>query len=177
MEMTLITTNPDSTDVASVEFTSGIDSTYKLYIFKFININVATNGVEFQFNVSTDGGSNYNLTKTSTYFQGYHPENDSDTALQYRTPNDLAQGTGDQIIAQDPSNDADANICGTLWLFNPSNTTYVKHFYSVTSNSAQAYEENAYCGGYINDTNDVDAIIFRCSSGNFDGTIKMYGVG
>ena len=177
MAMTLITTNPDSTDVASVEFTSGIDSTYKLYIFKFININVANNAVEFQFNVSTDGGSNYNLTKTSTYFQGYHPENDSDTALQYRTPNDLAQGTGDQIIAQDPSNDADANICGTLWLFNPSNTTYVKHFYSVTSNSAQAYEENAYCGGYINDTNDVDAIIFRCSSGNFDGTIKMYGVG
>ena len=176
MAMTLITTN-DGSGVATSDFTSGIDSTYKLYIFKFININVATNGVEFQFNVSTDGGSNYNLTKTSTYFQGYHPENDSDTALQYRTPNDLAQGTGDQIIAQDPSNDADANICGTLWLFNPSNTTYVKHFYSVTSNSAQAYEENAYCGGYVNDTNDIDAIIFRCSADNFDGTIKMYGVG
>ena len=73
MAMTLLATNPDSTDVASMEFTSSIDSTYKLYIFKFININVATNGVEFQFNVSTDGGSNYNLTKTSTYFQGYHP--------------------------------------------------------------------------------------------------------
>ena len=78
MAMTLIATNSDSTDVASVAFTSGIDSTYKLYIFKLININVATNGVEFQFNVSTDGGSNYNLSKTSTYFQAYHPEDDSD---------------------------------------------------------------------------------------------------
>ena len=129
MAMTLIATNSDSTDVASVAFTSGIDSTYKLYIFKLININVATNGVEFQFNVSTDGGSNYNLSKTSTYFQAYHLEDDSDYSFTYRTPNDLANGTGDQIISQDPGSSADANVCGTLWLFNPSQSTYVKHFY------------------------------------------------
>ena len=178
MPMTLIADNTaDTTDLASASFTSGIDSTYKLYIFKFININVATNGVEFQFNVSTDGGSNYNLTKTSTYIQAYHPEDDSDSSLTYRTPNDLAQGTGDQIIAQGPGSSADASICGTLWLFNPSNTTYVKHFYSVMSHDAQGYSENAYAAGYVNSTSDIDAIIFRCSADNFDGTIKMYGVG
>ena len=177
MAMTLLATNPDSTDVAAIEFTSSIDSTYKLYIFKFININVATNGVEFQFNVSTDGGSNYNLSKTSTYFQAYHPEDDSDYSFTYRTPNDLANGTGDQIISQDPGSSADANVCGTLWLFNPSQSTYVKHFYSVTSNDAQGYSEQAHAAGYVNSTSDIDAIIFRCSADNFDGTIKMYGVG
>jgi len=178
MAMTLITTNSD-TNQTSMSFTSSIDSTYKLYIFKFININPATDEVDFQFNVSTDGGSNYNLQKTSTYFQAYHTEADDGQELTYRTQNDLANGTGDQVIAQDANNAADANIGGTLWLFNPSNTTYVKHFYSVISNSKTnaISEENAFSSGYVNSTSDVDAIIFRCSSGNFDGTIKMYGVG
>ena len=176
MAMTLLTTNTTSGGSSSA-FTSKIDSTYKLYVFSFININVADNAVEFQFNVSTDGGSNYNLSKQSTCFQSYQPENDSDRQLQYVGGGDLANGTGDQQISQDPSNDADANLNGTMWLFNPSNSTYVKHFCSTFSNQAQAYEDSHYVSGYVNSTSDIDAIIFRTSAGNFDGTISMYGVG
>ena len=173
--MTLITTNTAS-DSSGSAFTSGIDSTYKLYIFKFIAIGDATDAVEFQFNVSTDGGSNYNLAKTSTYFQTYQPEDDGGAALSYRTPNDLANGTGDQIIGQDLGGDADCAYAGTLHLFNPSSTTYVKHFYCTGSHNTAAYAEGAYSAGYINSTSDIDAIIFRMSSGTFDGIIKLYGI-
>ena len=161
---------------ASISFTTQLTSTYDVYIFKFLAIGNATNGVEFQFNVSTDGGSNYNLAKTSTYFQTYHPENDADNALSYRTPNDLANGTGDQIIGQDLGGDADCAYAGTLHLFNPSSTTYVKHFYCTGSHNTAAYAEGAYSAGYINSTSDIDAIIFRMSSGTFDGIIKLYGI-
>ena len=177
MAMTLISTSTFS-DSASVSITSGIDSTYKLYMFHLFGINLATNNAEFQFNVSTDGGSNYNLSKQSTCFQIYQPEDDSDRQLQYVGGGDLANGTGDQELTRDSSSDADASLNGTMWLFNPSNSTYVKHFCSTISNMAGSpYEDCHYVSGYVNSTSDVDAIIFRTSSGNFDGTISMYGVG
>jgi len=47
----------------TLDFTSGIDSTYKEYIFKFIHMHPATNDADFSFNGSTDGGSNYNVLK------------------------------------------------------------------------------------------------------------------
>ena len=177
MAMTLITTNTESGDATS-SFTSSIDSTYKLYIFKFIDINPATDQSDFQFNGSTDSGSNYNVTKTTTFFKSSHNEDDSATDLSYGTAHDLAQSTSFHELAFDVGNAADESCAGTLWLFNPSNTTYVKHFYSRFSNYQWAnIHMDVFTAGYFNTTSAIDAVQFKMSSGNMDGTIKMYGVG
>ena len=177
MAMTLITTNPDSTDVATVSFTSSIDSTYKLYIFTFYDCNPATDEADFTFNGSTDSGSNYNVTKTTAFFDAYHYEDNSSTSLEYVAANDIAQGTGFQTLTRNVGNDADSSVAGTLWLFNPSNTTYVKHFYSTTNHQEpRDWSVNAFASGYFNTTSAIDAIQFKMSSGNMDGVIKMYGV-
>jgi len=124
--LNLISTQTASSS-ANLSFTSGIDSTYKEYIFKFINMHPATDTTHFTFNLSIDGGSNYNVTKTSTANRAYHYENGSAGAIQYAAGSDLAQGTGYQYLAWEISNDADSSISGTLHLFDPSNTTFVKH--------------------------------------------------
>src|SRR6056300_802333 len=62
---------------ASISFTSGIDSTYKEYVFYFVNMHPSTDGVKFLFNFSTDGGSTYNVTKTATNFYAGHTEADA----------------------------------------------------------------------------------------------------
>ena len=177
MAMTLITTNTESGDATS-SFTSSIDSTYKLYIFKFYDVNPATDTANFRFQGSSAGGSSYGVTKTTTWFKAQHEESDASTALSYDTSYDLAQSTNHQIVAYSVGSDADQSVAGELFLFNPSNTTYVKHFYA-TVNSAQAGNEtsNNYVAGYFNTTSAIDAIQWSMSSGNFDGTIKMYGVG
>jgi len=176
MAMTLITTNTESGDATS-SFTSGIDSTYKLYIFKFYAVNPATDLAEFEFNGSIDAGSNYNVTKTTTVWRAYHTEGGS-TALGYDTSNDTAQGTGFQRLSMDVGNGADESCAGELFLFNPSSTTYVKHFYCTNSTQDGADAEyNYYIGGYFNTTDNIDAVQFKMSSGNMDGVIKMYGVG
>ena len=177
MAMKLLTTNTSS-GAASSSFTSSIDSTYKLYVFKFYDVNPATNSVHFQFNASTDGGSNYNATKTTTFFRAAHNEGDSVAELTYEASQDLAQSTAAQMLCYEIGNGSDESGAGELFLFNPSNTTYVKHFYS-TSQTYQAgdYSMNAFIGGYLNTTSAVNAIQFAMSSGNMDGTIKMYGVG
>ena len=179
--MTLITTNTSS-GAASSSFTSSIDSTYKLYIFKFYDVGPATNDVSFTFNVSNDGGSGYDTSKITTFFNGgYHFEDDSGGAQNYSTGSDLSDsdgGTVYQPISTGVGNGADESAAGTLWLFNPSNTTYVKHFYSranVYNNSDLTVD--VFVGGYVNSTNDIDAVDFKMSSGNMDGVIKMYGVG
>jgi len=177
MAMTLITTNTESGDATS-SFTSSIDSTYKLYIFKFLDLNPATDAVQFTFNGSTDSGSNYNVTKTTTFFRAIHRENNAAASLAYMADNDLAQSTAFQDVIEGIGNGADESGAGTLWLFNPSNTTYVKHFYS-TCNSYHNNDlsEQSSMGGYFNTTSAIDAIQFKMSSGNMDGVIKMYGVG
>jgi hypothetical protein len=163
---------------ANISFTTGINSTYDEYIFKFINIHPATSNTIFQFNLSTDGGSNYNVTKTTTFFRARHREDDSATALAYNTSEDLAQSTGFQTILFDSGNDNDDNNSGEMSLFNPSSTTYVKHFIGRVSNTnitAQAGDN--YFAGYANTTSAINAIQFKFSSGNIDdGIIKMYGV-
>jgi hypothetical protein len=181
MAMTLLADNTaDTTDLASVEFTSGIDSTYKLYIFKFIEINPATDEAEFQVNFSTDGGSNYNMTKTTTFFKARHGEDDT-TFFAYVTNDDLAQSTAYQNLTNYSGSAADRSNSGTLWLFNPSSTTYVKHFYAriatvdAGAGTAQSIDD-FYVAGYVNSTSDIDAIDFKMDSGNFDGIIKMYGI-
>ena len=162
---------------ASISFTSGIDSTYKEYVFEFIDVNPATDNVHFQFQTSTDGGSSYGVTATTTYFDVYHNENDAGTALEYRTASDLAQSTSYQKLMGYLGNGADECGVGELHLFNPSSTTYVKQFYVRTSNyrsSDVAY--GTFPAGYFNTTTALNAINFKMSSGNFDGTIKMYGI-
>jgi hypothetical protein len=165
-------------DSASISFTTGIDSTYKEYQFYFINIRPATDGANFQFNLSTDSGSNYNVTKTTTFFRAYHLEDDSTTGLNYSTDDDLAQSTGYQNIRPDADNDADSNSAGTLQLFNPSSTTYVKHFIADMQGVANnGNSSRVFIGGYGNTTSAINAIKFQFSSGNIaDGTIAMFGV-
>jgi hypothetical protein len=162
---------------ASISFTTGISSTYKEYQFYFIDIHPRTNDVEFTFNLSTDSGSNYNVTKTSTFFRTYHDEADTATTLVYFTGGDLAQSTAFQVIANGIGNGADELVVGSLQLFNPSSTTYVKHFISNCNTYTQDnYTENDYIAGYGNTTSAINAIQFKMDSGNMDGTILMYGI-
>jgi hypothetical protein len=173
--LVLISTQTASSS-ATIDFTSNIDSTYKEYIFKFIDIHPATNNVKFQFNLTTDG-TNFNVTKTSTYFAAYHSEAD-DAGIAYSTGSDLAQSTSDQPIAEDVGSDNDQAPSGSLFLYNPSSTTFVKHFLANMSNSQQTdYSQNIFVGGYGNTTSAITGIRFKFASGNIDsGTIKMYGV-
>jgi hypothetical protein len=163
---------------ATISFTTGLDSTYDEYIFKFINIHPATNGVSLNFNMSTDGGSNYNVTKTSTSFFTEHDETGTYTGLSYATSWDLAQSTAFQPIAPDIGNDNDQNCGGTLTIYNPSSTTYVKHFISNINQYHQSdLSQQWFMAGYGNTTSAVNAIRFQMSSGNIDdGIFKLYGV-
>ena len=177
MAMTLITTNTSS-NAATSDFTSGIDSTYKLYIFKYYDVNPATDSTDFTFQGSIDGGSNYNVSMTSTYFRAFNEETGGEPTVAYITAFDQANGTDYQFLSYDVGNDADASSAGELFLFNPSNTTYVKHFYSRTQwyhfNSGS---QDSYVAGYFNTTDNIDAISFKMVSGNMDAVIRMYGVG
>ena len=163
---------------ATISFTSGIDSTYKEYVFKFINIHPATDEAHLTFQGSTDGGSSYGVNITSSYTLAYHAEDDSEATLTYQTASDLAQSTSFQRLLHGIGNQNDESAAGTLHLFNPSNTTFVKHFIaSASSYNAGSYEYNTYPAGYFNTTSAIDAIQFKMSSGNIDsGVIKLYGV-
>jgi hypothetical protein len=163
---------------ATISFTTGLNSTYDEYIFKFININPATDNTQFVFNGSTDSGSNYNVTKTSTFFHAIHSESDASAELGYRTSEDLAQSTAFQPIAIDLGGNSDEGVSGTLTLFNPSSTTYVKHFISTANRTnANDISINSFIAGYMNTTSAINAIQFKMSSGNIDdGIFKLYGV-
>ncbi len=174
--LTLLSTQTASNS-ATISFTSGLDSTYDAYEFHFIDLHPRTDNVNFTFNLSTDSGSNYNVTKTTTFFEAYHSENDLDSGLTYRTTRDLAQSTSFQELYGDLAGDADGNLAGTLQLFNPSSTTYVKHFISsVNGYNKDDQSNNVFVAGYGNTTSAINAIQFKFSSGNIDGTIKLYGL-
>ena len=175
--LNLIATQTASSS-STISFTSGIDSTYKEYIFKFFDIHPSADDKTFQFNMSADSGSNYNVTKTTTVFKANHDEGDSATNLTYDTGEDLAQGTGFQTLGNGVGGDNDQSLSGTLHLFDPSNTTFVKHFISTIQYYAfNDYTNNFYVAGYGNTTSAVDAVQFKFNSGNIDsGTIKLYGV-
>jgi len=171
---------------ASISFTSGIDSTYDSYVFKFINIHAGTSAVDFTFQASTDGGSTYGVTTTSTAFRAYHQEDGVNSGLGYITDDDLAQSTSFQVLspvggATALGTDNDSNLNGTLQIFSPSSNTFVKHFIARTTFFDRFPSTSAVDGftaGYFNDgTNDINAVQFKMSSGNIDdGIIKMYGV-
>jgi len=182
--MTLIKSITASGD-GTVSFVNGssdvvLDSTYKTYIFKYIDIHPSASNPEFQVGFR-DGGSLYDATKTTTYFNTYHNEDegvDPGTAVGYNGDSDLAQSTGFQTIIQDLGNDNDQAGSGQLWLFNPSSTTFVKHFFGRSQNAHGGdYTQDIYYGGYCNVTAAIDAVQFKFSTGNIDsGTIKMYGI-
>ena len=162
---------------SSIEFTSEIDSTYDVYQFEFINIHPSVDESTFQFNFSTDSGSNYNVTKTTTAFRSYHDEGNTATALAYHPQQDLAQSTGFQTIGFGIGFDNDQSLSGSMSVFNPSSTTFVKHFMS----NSNLYEDGnfsiqQFIAGYGNTTSAINAIKFQMASGTFDGTIKMYGI-
>ena len=180
--MTLIKSQTASSS-STISFVNGtsdvvISSTYPIYLFKFINAHPATDSVDLQFNGSSDTGSNYNVTKTTTAFQAYQTESGSATSLMYEPSQDIAQGTGFQGFFSYVGNDNDQAASGEFWLFNPSSTTYVKHFMSVC-NVAEQGDVTKHCfrSGYFNSTSAIDAIQFKMSSGNIDaGTFKLYGI-
>ena len=175
--MNLITTNTVSAGTSS-SFTSNINSTYDTYIFKFINIHANSDTVQFQLNGSIDGGSNYNVTKTTTTFHPYHGEAGGDTQLAYSTASDLAQSTAAQKLSSgvNLTSGSDEDMCGEMLLFAPSNTTFVKHFIARTQTNSSSYSTDNYSAGYFNTTSAINAVQFTISSGTFDGIIKMYGL-
>ena len=175
--LNLISTQTASSS-SSLSFTSGIDSTYKEYIFKFYNIHPATDNVQFLVNFSIDGGSNYNVTKTSTYFHAYNLESGGSEALGYFTSGDLAQSTSYQQIVNQVGNGSDESASGFMHLFDPSNTTFVKHFICTSNFYAyNNYTQNPFVAGYANTTSAINAVDFKMESGNMDsGVIKLYGV-
>nr|BAR39613.1 hypothetical protein [uncultured Mediterranean phage uvMED] len=175
--MTLISEQTASGS-ATIDFTSGIDNTYDSYVFKFIDIHPATDNVHFTFQGNTAGGSGYNETITSTAFYYQHKEDGTDTELAYESGSDQAQGTAFQRLGQSVGNDNDQCIVGSLRLFNPSSTTFVKHFIGTTNiYHTSDYSVGLRTAGYFNTTLAIDEIQFKMSSGNIDsGVIKLYGI-
>ena len=172
--LNLISTQTASSS-SSLSFTSGIDSTYKEYIFKFINLHPATDNSKLVFQATTNG-TDFNTTLTSTYFIADHEEDNSSTSFQYLASDDQAQGTSFQRLNESTGADNDESISGMLHLFDPSNTTFVKHYISRSS-SAFEKETDSFTAGYFNTTSAVTGVQFKFGSGNIDsGVIKMYGV-
>tara|TARA_Y100000289_G_C3886137_1_gene131382 strand:+ start:42 stop:647 length:606 start_codon:yes stop_codon:yes gene_type:complete len=163
---------------ASISFTTGIDSTYKEYIFFFNNIHPQTDGAFFSFQSDTGTNTNYNQTITSTYFQSRHDEGDTDTQLAYNTGNDLAQSTSFQKLSQSLANENDACLSGYLHIFNPSSSTFVKHFIARTQQMTDSdFSFDLHIAGYFNLTTALTRFQFKFDSGNIDaGDILLYGV-
>ena len=175
--LTLLSTQTASSS-ATISFTSGIDSTYKEYIFKFYDIHPSNDGEEFTFQADTGTNTSYNQTITSTYFLAEHNEAGTSTGLTYQTSRDLAQATSFQHFGVDTGNDNDQASSGFLHIFDPSSTTFVKHFMGTLQ---QAHQNDlslvGYVAGYWNTTTAITRVQFKMSSGTIDaGVIKLYGV-
>ena len=175
--MTLISTLTADDSATTLTFSSGINSTYNEYVFKFINMHCAAADGYFQVNFR-DGSTAYDATKTTTFFRAQHSEGGSGAELGYSGGDDLAQSTGVQRISVPTGNDNDTSLSGTLQLFSPSSTTFVKHFISnVNDKDMSHYSVNCFMAGYCNVTAAIDGVQFSYSTGNIQsGTIKMYGI-
>ena len=182
--MTLIKTITASSD-STISFVDGssdvvLDNTYPVYIFKFINIHPASDSNRFLFQGSINTGSGYGVNITSTFFKAFHAEADNSDGVSYDGQNDLAQSTNYQQLNLDADlgADNDQSLSGELYLFSPSNTTFVKHFIGTTNFvHAANYSIECFIAGYFNTTSAIDAIQFKMNSGNIDsGTIKLYGI-
>ena len=181
--MTLIKDITLSSAAGTISFLNGasnvvFDGTYDSYVFKFINIHLATNGQNFTFQADTGTNTSYNQTITSTSFTAYHGENGNSGTLSYGASGDQAQGSAFQSLCEDLGNDADQSYCGELQIFSPSSTVFVKHF-MATGNEAyhSDYSNNATVAGYLNTTSAITGLQFKMESGNIDaGIIKLYGI-
>ena len=174
--------NLDASSSSTLSFVDGsdsvdLDNTYKTYLFRFVNIHPANDNVDFEFQGNAAGGSGFNETITSSMFIAEHKENDN-TDFTYRGSNEQAQGTSFQDIAYNVGNDNDQGLSGELYLFNPSNTTFVKHFMAnIATHAHQENIVNHYTAGYFNTTSAIDEIQFKFSGGNIDsGRIALYGI-
>ena len=173
--MTLLATETASSS-STIQFTSGIDDTYKEYQIHFMDVHPSGDGAELQVNFR-DGSTAYDASKTSTFFMAQHTEADA-TSIGYEDGFDLANGTGFQYINRNTGNDNDQATSGILTLYDPSNTTFVKHFISRTNTIMSTdKQEDAYVAGYCNTTSAIDGVQFKFASGNIDaGTFKLYGI-
>ena len=166
---------------ATLSFVNGssnvvLDSTYKEYLFTFKNIHAATDGQQFRFQTSTDGGSSYGVTLTSTYFNAYHKEDGSEQALGYITGSDKAQSTDFMVLGSGDSEN-DSGISGSMNLFNPASTTFIKHYVARTINDPSTYAQDEFTAGFFNTTSAINAVQFKFASGNIDaGDICLYGI-
>lgn len=190
MALTLISTplniTTSDTAVSTVDITSGIDNTYSVYEFHFYNIHPETTSSIFSFQVNADGGSGFNENITSTTFEAEHDESDSGTAIQYRTNRDQSDDAEFQQLGEyigNPSNENDLSGSGILTLYEPSSSTYVKHWVSTFSAVGNNVEQISYHTGYINTTTAITQISFKMTAndmsaqGNIEaGTIKLFGV-
>ena len=179
-DMVLIKELTASSD-ATLSFLDGaddvvFDGTYPIYVFKFINMHAETDVKNFTFQVDTGTNTSYNQTVTSTVFRAYHTEDNGTTALDYKDGADQV-GTAFQILADTPKNDNDASTSGTLTIFSPSDTTFVKHFMATMNVSRATATENYFIAGYFNTTTALTRVQFKYASGAIDaGQIKLYGL-
>ena len=171
-DVVLLATQTASSD-SSLAFTSGIDSTYKEYIFSFENMHSTNDGANFTF----QAGASYNTSITSAAFRSENSDSGSNN-FGFAAANIQGNGTGEQMMYHELDNDNDSAVCGVLHLFNPSSTTYVKQWFSRvqgTKNSDTSME--VYTAGYLNTTSALTQVRFTIASGSIQsGTIKMYGV-
>ena len=163
---------------SSCDMNGHFSSTYDEYMIIFVDMNPSTDAVKLEFQCSIDGGSNYNINTTSTFFRAYHNESGTDSALSYETSLDQANGTGHQALCETLGNGADESCSGILYLYTPSNTTFLKQYYARTSYYQYTdYNMTAFIGGYFNTTSAINGIQFKMSSGQMDGYVALYGVG
>ena len=174
--LTLISTQTASSD-STITFASGIDSTYKEYQIHWTDVHPSANGEKFQVNFR-DGSTAYDATKTTSAFESYNNEADNNSSLTYQTGNDLAQSTGAQHISDGQGNENDESCTGILTLYDPSSTTFVKHFLiEAHMYNGGDFSVHDFVGGYCNTTSAIDGVQFSMTSGNIDaGTFKLYGV-
>ena len=171
------TLTSDGSD-SDLSFTSGIDSTYDEYVFKFINIHPETDNTSFGFQVNASGESDYNETITSTFFNAQHNESDANTYLMYRTTGDQAEGTSLQKLTEGTGADNDQSVSGTLHLYNPSDTTFVKHFIATNNHAHNGdYTMNNFIAGYVNITAAITEVQFKFEADEIQGgSISLYGI-
>ena len=177
--LNLISTQTASSS-STISFTSEIDSTYKEYIFKFYNIHPSANAGKFRLIGSTDGGSSYGVATTTSMFEALVDESGSNATVRYEDGDDVAQSTSAFPISTGIGSDNDESLSGFLHLFEPSSSTFVKHFLTSTNlvnGSGTPYTVSTRVGGYFNTKSAIDAVQFSMSSGNIDsGVIKLYGI-
>jgi flavin-binding protein dodecin len=174
--------NIDASSDSTISFVDGsnsvvLDNTYKTYLFKFINMHSSSDEQNFTVGFR-DGGSDYDAVKTTTYFEAIHNQGDTATNLAYQASLDLAQSTGFQLCLRFLGTDNDQSASGQMYLFNPSSTTFVKHFMITgSSDTSSEYLNNHHIAGYCNTTTAIDGVQFKMASGNIDaGRIALYGI-